>query len=79
MTNNHLGDIEYGAGTGFGLGFEIITDLGAFGQPGSLGAYGWGGAYHSSYWIDPKENLVVVYLTQLIPAGGLMIKANYVP
>ena len=71
MTNNHLGDIEYGAGTGFGLGFEIITDLGAFGQPGSLGAYGWGGAYHSSYWIDPKENMVVVYLTQLIPAGGL--------
>ena len=32
---------------------------------------GWGGAYHSTYWVDPVEELVVVYLTQLIPAGGL--------
>lgn len=71
MTKNHIGDIEYGAGRGFGLGFEIITDLGEYGQPGSKDAYGWGGAYHSTYWADEKENLVVVYLTQLIPAGGL--------
>lgn len=71
MTQNHLGDIPYSPGSGFGLGFQIITDLGDFGQPGSKGAYGWGGAYHSTYWIDPKENIVVVYLTQLIPAGGL--------
>lgn len=71
MTQNHLGDIPYAAGKGFGLGFEIITNLGEFGQPGSQGAYGWGGAYHSTYWIDPKENIVFVYLTQLIPAGGL--------
>jgi CubicO group peptidase (beta-lactamase class C family) len=71
MTKNHIGGIEYGAGRGFGLGFEVINDLGAYGQPGSQGAYGWGGAYHSTYWVDEKENLVVVYLTQLIPAGGL--------
>jgi CubicO group peptidase (beta-lactamase class C family) len=71
MTANHLGDIDYSSGAGFGLGFEVITDLGEFGKPGSEGAYGWGGAYHSIYWIDPQENLVVVYLTQLIPAGDL--------
>lgn len=71
MTANHLGDIDYSSGAGFGLGFEVITDLGEFGKPGSEGAYGWGGAYHSVYWIDPQENLVVVYLTQLIPAGYL--------
>ncbi|MDG1439026.1 MAG: serine hydrolase, partial [Emcibacteraceae bacterium] len=71
MTANNLGNIDYDAGLGFGLGFEVITDLGKYGKLGSKGAYGWGGAYHSSYWIDPKENLVVVYLTQLIPAGGL--------
>jgi CubicO group peptidase (beta-lactamase class C family) len=71
MTANHLGDIDYSSGAGFGLGFEVITDLGEFGKPGSEGAYGWGGAYHSVYWIDPQENLVVVYLTQLIPAGDL--------
>lgn len=71
MVQNHLGDIAYASGRGFGLGFEIITNLGEYGQSGSKGAFGWGGAYHSTYWVDPKEKLVVVYLTQLIPAGGL--------
>ena len=73
MTVNHLGDIPFrpGQGQGFGLGFSVVTDLGARGLPGSVGEYGWGGAYHSTYWVDPQEELVVVYLTQLIPAGGL--------
>jgi CubicO group peptidase (beta-lactamase class C family) len=71
MIQNHLGDIKYASGRGFGLGFEVITQSGDFGQPGSEGAYGWGGAYHSTYWVDPVENIVFVYLTQLIPAGGL--------
>jgi CubicO group peptidase (beta-lactamase class C family) len=35
---------------------------------GSEGEYGWGGAYHSTYWVDPAEDLVVVYFSQLIPA-----------
>ena len=30
-----------------------------------------GGAYHSTYWVDPAEELVVVYMTQLIPATGV--------
>jgi len=38
---------------------------------GSVGEFGWGGAYHSTYWVDPQEELVVVYLTQVIPASGL--------
>jgi len=71
MTSNHLGDIPFRAGTGFGLGFSVATDLGARGTLGSVGEYGWGGAYHSTYWVDPVENLVVVYLTQIIPATGL--------
>jgi CubicO group peptidase (beta-lactamase class C family) len=36
-----------------------------------VGEYGWGGAYHSTYWVDPSEQLVVVYFTQLIPATGV--------
>jgi len=58
-------------GTGFGLGFSVVTNLGLRGELGSVGEYGWGGAYHSSYWIDPKEKLVVVYFTQVIPAQNL--------
>jgi CubicO group peptidase (beta-lactamase class C family) len=60
-----------GTGLGFGLGFSIRENVGEAGQPGSVGEYGWGGAYHSTYWVDPVENLVVVYLTQVIPATGL--------
>jgi CubicO group peptidase (beta-lactamase class C family) len=71
MTVNHLGDKEFGDGQGFGLGFFVVEDLGARGLSGSVGEYGWGGAYHSTYWIDPKEQLVVVYFTQLIPAKDL--------
>ncbi|MDP6582395.1 MAG: serine hydrolase domain-containing protein [Vicinamibacterales bacterium] len=71
MTTNHLTDQPFRAGQGFGLGFSIVEDVGARGLPGSKGEYGWGGAYHSTYWVDPAEELVVVYLTQLIPAGGL--------
>jgi CubicO group peptidase (beta-lactamase class C family) len=73
MTVNHLGDLLAGeaAGTGFGLGFQVVEDLGARGEPGSVGEYGWGGAYHSTYWVDPAEDLVVVYFSQLIPANGL--------
>jgi CubicO group peptidase (beta-lactamase class C family) len=58
-------------GAGFGLGFSVVTDLGARGMPGSVGEFGWGGAYHSTYWVDPREDLVVVYFTQLIPAGDI--------
>ena len=69
MTTSHLGDISYNAGQGFGLGFYVVEDLGERGSPGSVGEFGWGGAYHTTYWVDPREELVVVHLTQLVPAG----------
>ncbi len=68
MTVDHCGDACSWPGRGFGLGVDVVDDLGAFGRPGTVGRYGWGGAYHSTYWVDPAEELVVVYLTQLIPA-----------
>ncbi|HVQ38986.1 MAG TPA: serine hydrolase domain-containing protein [Pyrinomonadaceae bacterium] len=71
MTVDHLGSRTFREGEGFGLGFSVVKDLGGRGTPGSVGEYGWGGAYHSVYWVDPKEQLVVVYFTQLLPAGGL--------
>jgi CubicO group peptidase (beta-lactamase class C family) len=71
MTVNHLGSLEFRNGLGFGLGFSVVQDLGARGVPGSVGEFGWGGAYHSRYWVDPQEQLLVVYLTQLIPANNL--------
>ena len=54
-------------GTGFGLGFSITNNLGDRGVLGSVGEYGWGGAYHSSYFVNPGEKLLVVYFTQVVP------------
>ena len=73
MTVSHLGDIKYswGSGLGFGLGFSVLEDLGDRGVPGSIGEFGWGGAYGTTYWVDPKEDLVVVYMKQLIPTNNL--------
>ena len=71
MVTDHLEGLPFRPGQGFGLGFSVVTDLGARGVPGSVGEFGWGGAYHSTYWVDPVEELVVVYLTQLIPAGSV--------
>ena len=74
MTDNHLDGDHYKDvkfpwdwGVGFGLGFSVTTDAGDRGVLGSLDEYGWGGAYHSSYWVDPNEKLVVVYFTQVTP------------
>ncbi|MEO7275118.1 MAG: serine hydrolase domain-containing protein [Vicinamibacterales bacterium] len=71
MTVSHTGGIDFRPGQGFGLGFSVVEDVGARAIPGSVGEYGWGGAYHSSYWVDPAEQLVVVYMTQVIPSGLL--------
>jgi CubicO group peptidase (beta-lactamase class C family) len=71
MGVSHLGDVSFRPGEGFGLGFSVLEDVGTRGTPGSVGELAWGGAYHSTYWIDPQEALVVVHLTQLIPAVGV--------
>ncbi|MHB8055778.1 MAG: serine hydrolase domain-containing protein [Candidatus Aminicenantales bacterium] len=68
MTVDHLEGI-YGS-EGFGLGFWVTKKLGLNGRPGTIGSFGWGGAYHTTYWVDPKEQMVCVLMTQLLPATG---------
>ncbi|MCC6162143.1 MAG: beta-lactamase family protein [Acidobacteria bacterium] len=70
MTSNHVGTLYQNGNFGFGLGFEITEHVGRSGRPGSVGEYGWGGAYHTKFWVDPVEKLVVVFMTQLLPAAG---------
>jgi CubicO group peptidase (beta-lactamase class C family) len=48
----------------FGLGFVVISDLGKGDNLGSVGAYSWGGAFYTSYWVDPREGLVAVFMSQ---------------
>jgi CubicO group peptidase (beta-lactamase class C family) len=70
MTVRHL-PLPARDGLGFGLGFMIVTDLGLWGGMASTGAYFWGGAYHSVYWVDPVEQLVLVHFTQIRPVRNL--------
>jgi CubicO group peptidase (beta-lactamase class C family) len=73
MTSNHVGTLYQQGNFGFGLGFEITEHVGRSGRPGSVGEFGWGGAYATKYWVDPQEKLVVVFMTQLLPSSGLDI------
>jgi CubicO group peptidase (beta-lactamase class C family) len=80
MTSNHLPggrdltQVSIGmfsevqqAGMGFGLGFSVMMDPVRAGG-GSAGTYAWGGAASTIFWIDPAEDLIVVFMTQLFPS-----------
>jgi CubicO group peptidase (beta-lactamase class C family) len=83
MTTNHLaGDGElsdfalpngYGevgfTGTGFGLTVAVSKGPRATGVVGSPGEFSWGGAASTTFWVDPSEQLAVIFMTQLIPSG----------
>jgi CubicO group peptidase (beta-lactamase class C family) len=56
----------------FGLGFAVVSDLGRRGELASVGSYAWGGAFDTSYWIDPSERLIGVYMSQARPTGSDM-------
>jgi CubicO group peptidase (beta-lactamase class C family) len=71
MTADHVDTLYSRNGLGFGLGFEILEDPGRAGQYGNPGRFGWGGAYSTNYWVDPKDGLVCVLMTQLLPNPGL--------
>lgn len=71
MTTDSLEDAAAFPGGGVGLGFGTVSDPGLRGMRGTPGEFFWGGAYHTSYWVDPVEKLTVVYMTQVIPAPGL--------
>jgi CubicO group peptidase (beta-lactamase class C family) len=52
------------AGHGFGLGFAVRRSVGEATEPGSVGEYYWLGAGGTHFWIDPKEQLVGVWMAQ---------------
>jgi CubicO group peptidase (beta-lactamase class C family) len=56
-------------GVGFGLGFSVTLDLARAQTVGSPGEYAWGGAASTAFWIDPAEELIVIFMVQLMPSG----------
>ena len=87
MTANHLPDgkdlIDLSVspfsesaypGVGFGLGFAVVNDPARAMLPGSVGEFYWGGAASTAFWIDPVEDLSVVFMTQVIPSSAYPIR-----
>jgi CubicO group peptidase (beta-lactamase class C family) len=71
MTSDHLGTAVApgplylpGTGFGFGLGFAVRKDAGVSPFAGSVGEYNWGGAGGTYFWVDPKEDMFVVFMMQ---------------
>ena len=87
MTSNHLPDgrtlpemsrslfseATY-HGIGFGLGFSVTLDPARTLIPGSRGEYAWGGAATTSFWIDPAEELIAIFMTQVLPSTATPIR-----
>ncbi len=73
MRENHLGDLPSANnvngrnGYGFGLTFAVNLGIGKTATIGSEGEYNWGGAAGTAFWIDPKEDMIGVFLVQVLP------------
>ncbi len=87
MTANHLpggGDLTQhskslfseaeNAGIGFGLGFAVNIDPAATMLAGSKGEFYWGGMYSTAFTIDPQEDLIMIFMTQLMPSSTYPIR-----
>jgi CubicO group peptidase (beta-lactamase class C family) len=73
MSSDNLGTIPgmWSPGTGFGLGFAVSKAPGEAGMMGSPGEYNWGGAAGTRFWIDPQEELIGIFMIQILPHTGL--------
>jgi CubicO group peptidase (beta-lactamase class C family) len=70
MTENQIGDLHPNIGdhadeNKFGFGFFIISDKGSRSGPSQEGTYSWGGVFSTSYWVDPKEDMIVLIYRQI--------------
>jgi CubicO group peptidase (beta-lactamase class C family) len=58
------------AGVGFGLGFSVMLDPTRTQILDTPGEYAWGGAASTVFWVDPREDLIVIFMTQLMPSSA---------
>jgi CubicO group peptidase (beta-lactamase class C family) len=61
-------------GIGFGLGFSVTMNPAKTLVAGSPGEYAWGGAATTSFWIDPAEELIAIFMTQVIPSSAYPVR-----
>ena len=79
MGSNHIGPASGvvngayylpGPGFGFGLGFAVRTEPGVSAMEGSVGEMNWSGAGGTTFWVDPKEDMFVVFMSQTVQHRG---------
>ncbi len=88
MTRNHLpggrditdlaqagmfAEVAY-AGVGFGLGFSVMQDPTRAQVVGTPGEYAWGGMANTAFWVDPVEDLIVIFMTQVVPSSSYPLR-----
>ena len=71
MTHDELGKIS--TDMGFGLGFGVDGVKAPLSELGSIGSYDWGGFFYTAFSIDPKEQMIVIFMAQLHPTGDLTL------
>lgn len=87
MTMNHLDggkdlrSVAFGrwsetpfSGIGFGLGLSVMLNPSQSQIVGSVGEYSWGGAASTAFWIDPMEELIAIFMTQLMPSSSYNVR-----
>ena len=87
MTANHLpggGDLTQhskslfseadNAGMGFGLGFGTVIDAPATLLPGNTGEFYWGGMYSTAFFVDPVDDVIMIFMTQLMPSSSYPVR-----
>ena len=67
MAQNHVGDLYQSSGKGFGLGFEVILDADKAEGPGNNRQLSWGGYFRTHFFIDPEQQLIGLWMTQMLP------------
>ena len=73
MSRSMFAEATYN-GIGFGLGFSVTMDPAKTLIPGSPGEYAWGGAATTSFWIDPAEELIAIFMTQVLPSSAYPLR-----
>jgi CubicO group peptidase (beta-lactamase class C family) len=68
MSQNHVQGKREG---GYGLGFGDFSEAKELTELGTVGSFFWGGFYYTHFVIDPREDLIAIFLGQLHPTGGL--------
>lgn len=78
MTADHVGNVPgRPPGLGFGLGFEVRKTTGEAYLPGTTGEYGWAGNAGTLFWIDPKEDLIAIYMIQVSEDERTMLRNQF--